>query len=320
MSKIIIIGDVHFGDGVPSRKDDYPTSILNQLYVFCEANQDSDIICLGDFFNLLTVNFRNLGNFYNILQLIRDKFGCKFHSIIGNHDCGNQLDDEDSMVNTPLGYFSRIGLIDMMLPNSSLCLGNNIFHSSYVNKGKCIKDLENYQDNYCMGNKSFNQFLLLHHSDIDKELLDSIPVNAIFLGHEHCPYSDTTLINSRKNNIYLPGSFTRKEALDFNFNDNRCINYYEISDGDVILKKFNYIKEAKDVFKVNALERTNYKINQYKKTVKEIANKMDINDIISKYDKINNCNKVYSIKDALKELKTPDVIYDAIVKEYSEVQ
>ena len=97
-------------------------------------------------------------------------------------------------------------------------------------------------------------------------------------------------------------------------------NYYEISDGDVILKKFNYIKEAKDVFKVNALERTNYKINQYKKTVKEIANRMDINDIISKYDKINNCNKVYSIKDALKELKTPDVIYDAIVKEYSEVQ
>lgn len=316
MSDVLIIGDIHYGDSVASRKDDYPTTILEQLYKFCEYNKNCHIICLGDLFNLVSLNFRNLGNFQTVISLIKNKFNCHFYSIIGNHDCRNDLDSDDDMINTPLGYLNRSGIITMISANSNIIIGNNIFVSSYVNKGKCVDHLTNYNDSF---NDHYNKFLLLHHCDINNDLLHSLPFKAIFLGHEHCPYSNDTLVSSSNNNIYLPGSFTRKEALDFNYYD-RYINYYRINnDGDVTLNKFSYIKDAKDVFRVNSLERTNYKINQYKKVVKSITNKINIDDIISKYNNINKYGSIYSINDALIEIKTPKIIHETILKEYSEV-
>ena len=108
MSKIYFIPDVHLQEQSPrSRKDSYPTTILEKLDYIVDYVNKNDGICifLGDVFNAVNLP---MNYFYRCIDTFK-KFKDVPYVITGNHDIPRN--NQELMDRSPLGLLQNVGLV-----------------------------------------------------------------------------------------------------------------------------------------------------------------------------------------------------------------
>ena len=109
MSKIYFVPDVHLQEYSPrSRKDSYPTTILEKLeYIVNVVNENNGIcIFLGDIFNAVNLP---MNYFYRVVDVFK-KFNKVPLIITGNHDIPRN--NPEMMDRSPLGLLINTGLAE----------------------------------------------------------------------------------------------------------------------------------------------------------------------------------------------------------------
>lgn len=185
----IIVGDLHIKYKAPVfRKESYFEEMkdkINQINILAKEN-NSKIICLGDFFNSYVEDYFELIS-YELSDLV---YG--WYSIVGNHDCKSI---DGTLKGTSFGVFEQLGQIK--LPNFKEI---DCYH--YYNR-----------NNFNGKSKHGNKIALIHDYIMPKgtkEYFDykecfENEYELVFCGHYHYPF-DILVGRTRYIN---PGSLMR---------------------------------------------------------------------------------------------------------------
>lgn len=199
MAKLYFVGDVHLQEQSPiSRKDSYPTSILNKLTEIgklVEKNNIDAVIFSGDIFSTSAITLKY---FKRCVKAFRD-IPCPCYSIVGNHDIPrNNL---DLMEDSPLDLLFSVGVLRHL--------------DTLEYDGVTIKGIDYTQDlvkverpdryNVLVAHKYFNT-PLFGKDNITPEELESLDYDMVFLGHAHDDYPDQLV---GKTKLFRIGSLSR---------------------------------------------------------------------------------------------------------------
>ena len=209
MSKIYFIPDVHLQEQSPrSRKDSYPTTVLEKLeYIVEQANSNNAItIFLGDLFNAVNMP---MNYFYRVVDVFK-KFKNKPYTIVGNHDFPRN--NESLLLRTPLGLLNNIGLIDYLqhyeVENKVVIEGTHYWQQ--IPKASQESETAIPMKKICVAHCFYEDNFAQEHNLHIKDILE-LGYDYYILGHDHTPYEDIEVGNSK---IYRIGSLTRGTAAD----------------------------------------------------------------------------------------------------------
>ena len=316
--KIAIIGDVHYDKQASSRTDNYWETCIDKLQEV--ANNSDAIICCGDFFNTCSINSSFLIPLVNFLRKYKKDIGRPIYTIIGNHDVRSE--EEKYLNQSELGLFESIGLIQVLKPNDVLQIYGCEFITSYVNFDKCVNHL------HSLTYKSDRLVVLLLHQlfmdgpksitiDDVKKLAIQTTIKYIFLGHEHCPFSNEGVIKIDDIVVGRSGSLVRNRADAYNLS--RVPFYFLLDTHDKSLSRLELscTQPASLVFTEDAYNQTNLK----KKRFQESVNKY-FQEIVNRYknNNINKNNEKFSIVKTLKEdIKCSEECFNYIKSKYAQL-
>lgn len=200
MAKIYFVGDVHLQEQSPiSRKDSYPTSILNKLSEIGNLVKENDIdavIFSGDIFSSPAITLKY---FKRCVKAFRD-IPCPCYSIIGNHDIPrNNL---DLMEDSPLDLLFSVGVLNH-LDNLGF-EGDVIITGADYTKELPKPEYPNMY-NVLVAHRYYNTPMFGPDS-IDPDQLMELNYNMVFLGHAHDEYEDIKIANTQ---LFRIGSLSR---------------------------------------------------------------------------------------------------------------
>ena len=231
MCNILFIGDLHLKCNSPvSRRDNYPTAILNKLqYLANVANtyKCNTFMLLGDVFDSPITSLPYLAEVINTFKCIKEK-GITVYTIVGNHDLKNNR--MDSLSSTALGILISTGYLK--LAPRELTINNTIFKCYNYPEDIEPKSSDKYE--VCVAHLYY-EFNLAHDS-LQSSDLERLNYDAMVLGHLHNPCDTITVHNTE---LYRPGSLSRNtseaynklrtpRALLFNCNNHKAC-YIEVS-------------------------------------------------------------------------------------------
>lgn len=300
-----IVGDLHIAPIPSSRIDEYFETGLDKITQI--ASQNKRVIFLGDIFTHAHVNDGYVYDLIQHLYNLKQQYGTRFYTIIGNHDVTNEL--ESNLRSSSLGIMAVSGVIEIITPGRPLIIGPEFtgcgkvykFHTIPVNFDKAKEYIKDLRFNK---NDGIN-ILLVHHeyeggtNCFTYNDFKDLGCDYIFLGHDHKPLIGGRIIYPEFT-IYRSGSIMRNRAEDYNFT--RTLYYYEFLCNNVSCKAINH-KPASDVFKIEALTRQNYHKEQFVESV---------NVVIDKYKKNISTQNRFSIKNILEELQIRPAVIDRI--------
>ena len=209
MSKIYFVPDVHLQEQSPrSRKDSYPTTILEKLdYIVDYVNKNNGTcIFLGDLFNAVNMP---MNYFYRVVDIFK-KFNKVPMIIVGNHDFPRN--NEDLLPRTPLGLLHNIGLIEYLqhYEVEGKVVIDGAHYWQPIPKASqltsTIKPMKKICVAHCFYEDSFAQDHNLHIKDIVE-----LGYDYYVLGHDHTPYEDVDIDGVK---VYRIGSLSRGTAAD----------------------------------------------------------------------------------------------------------
>ena len=200
MAKIYFVGDVHLQEQSPiSRKDSYPTSILNKLTEIgnlVKENNIDAVIFSGDIFSSPAITLKY---FKRCVKAFRD-IPCPCYSIIGNHDIPrNNL---DLMEDSPLDLLFSIGVLTHL--DSLGFEGDVIITGADYTKELPKPEFDNMY-NVLVAHRYYNTPIFGPDS-IDPDELMNLNYDMIFLGHAHDEYEDIKIANTQ---LFRIGSLSR---------------------------------------------------------------------------------------------------------------
>lgn len=286
MAKIYFVGDVHLQEQSPiSRKDSYPTSILNKLTEIGNLVRENNIeavIFSGDIFSTSAITLKY---FKRCVKAFRD-IPCPCYSIIGNHDIPrNNL---DLMEDSPLDLLFSVGVLKHL---------DTLEYGDIVIKGiDYTKELVGPEDttkyNILVAHRYFNTPLFGADS-ISPEDLVALKYNMIFLGHAHDEYED---LNVGGTVLYRIGSLSRGTKANSQLYRE---NIY-ILELDTLTKTYKKIKvpclPINEAFKDRIFIEKQEEIN---KKLDDILVKFEFNQDESIYDYLDKLEVDNSIKDLI---------------------
>lgn len=288
MSKVAIVGDLHIGNQVSTRTDDYFQTCLNKLKQVLENNDY--IFVLGDFFHTPSIDNAKLFEIYSLLKEYPSR---EVYTILGNHDVYNM--NESTLYKTSLGILELVGAIKILKENDIVELGEGLaFESMPLN----FKDLKkNCHDLFFLGHHFYN---LNCQDSLNSDMLKELYPNAkgFFFGHDHSYYEPI-------NNVYRPGSLLRNANTDYN--RIRKPVYYQITteeygQGLPFREVPIQCLDGKDVFVDNKVTKKRERfIENLEKTIQLCSEKV-------------NTETKYSMIEILKEIKTPRKAYEYIAQ------
>ena len=260
MSKILFIPDVHLCEQSPrSRKDSYPTTVLEKLeYIINYANEnDAKVFFLGDIFSAVNMP---MNYFYRVVDIFK-KFNNVPYTIVGNHDFPRN--NESLIDRTPLGLLHNIGLIEYLqhyeVEGRVVIEGSHFWQK--IPKASQLTSTNKKMKQICVAHCFYEDNFAEDHNLHIKDILE-LGYDYYVLGHDHTPYEDTYVGNSV---IYRPGSLTRGTANDKQLTrDNINILEYD-TELDVFKKVPVPCLPAKEVFNESIfLRKEEHKLNTQK--------------------------------------------------------
>jgi DNA repair exonuclease SbcCD nuclease subunit len=210
MAKIYFVGDVHLQEQSPiSRKDSYPTSILNKLSEIgnlVKENNIDAVIFSGDIFSTSAITLKY---FKRCVKAFRD-IPCPCYSIVGNHDIPrNNL---DLMEDSPLDLLFSVGVLNHLdtLTYDDVFIKGIDYTKDLVSSTNALvnmtKDLvKNYDYSILVAHRYFNT-PMFGVDNITPEELENLNYNMVFLGHAHDEYEDLKVGNTL---LFRIGSLSR---------------------------------------------------------------------------------------------------------------
>ena len=286
MSKIYFVGDVHLQEQSPiSRKDSYPTSILNKLTEIGNLVRENNIeavIFSGDIFSTSAITLKY---FKRCVKAFRD-IPCPCYSIIGNHDIPrNNL---DLMEDSPLDLLFSVGVLKHL---------DTLEFDNVVIKGiDYTKELVGPEDptkyNVLVAHRYFNTPMFGADSITPEELV-ALKYNMIFLGHAHDEYED---LNVGGTMLYRIGSLSRgTKANSQLYRENIYVLEF-----NTLTKEYNRVKvpclPCNEAFKDRIFIEKQEEIN---KKLDDILVKFEYNQDESIYDYLDRLEVEQSIKDLI---------------------
>ena len=191
-----------------SRKDSYPTTVLEKLeYIVEQANSNNAItIFLGDLFNAVNMP---MNYFYRVVDVFK-KFNKVPLIIAGNHDFPRN--NESMLPRTPLGLLNNIGLIEYLqhyeVENKVVIEGSHYWQQ--IPKAGQESETAIPMKKICVAHCFYEDNFAQEHNLHIKDILE-LGYDYYILGHDHTPYEDIEVGNSK---IYRIGSLTRGTAAD----------------------------------------------------------------------------------------------------------
>lgn len=208
MCNILFIGDTHLKAVSPvSRKDSFPTAILNKLqYLSCVAStyKCDTFMLLGDVFDSPVTSLPYLAEVIDTFKHIKEK-GITVYTIVGNHDIKNNR--MDSLAQTALGILIATGYVK--LAPRELVIDDTVFKCYNYPEEVEPKSTDKYE--VCVAHLYY-EFNLAHDS-LQADDLKRLGYDAMVLGHYHTP-CDTETIHCTK--LYRPGSLSRCTSEPYN--------------------------------------------------------------------------------------------------------
>lgn len=208
MCNIMFIGDAHLKATSPvSRKDDFPTAILNKLqYLANIANihKCNTFMLLGDVFDSPITSLQYLAEVINTFKYIKDK-GITVYTIVGNHDIKNNR--MDSLQSTALGILISTGCVNLA-PRDFIISNTRFKCYNYPDTIEC-KSSDEFVT--CVAHLYY-EFNIANDSLTHNDLV-TLGYDAMVLGHLHNP-CDTITVG--KTTLYRPGSLSRSTSEPYN--------------------------------------------------------------------------------------------------------
>jgi DNA repair exonuclease SbcCD nuclease subunit len=206
MSKIILLGDTHFG----ARQDsihflNYQKKFFDDLLEYCFQNKIQDIVQVGDFFDKRTsINFLTLYHAKNILDKFRD-YGIIIYIFVGNHDAYYKETLEVNSVDLLLREYPNI---QVFTEPSTIQFSEVDATFDFIpwickdNYDRVIEFVKNSKSNFCCGHFEFSGFpmykgIIHDHGGFDSSLFSN-KYRKVYSGHFHT--------RSKKENIEYIGT------------------------------------------------------------------------------------------------------------------
>jgi DNA repair exonuclease SbcCD nuclease subunit len=292
MSKIYFVPDVHLQEQSPrSRKDSYPTTVLEKLEFIVEYVNSNKGTCifLGDLFNAVNMP---MNYFYRIVDVFK-KFDKVPLTCVGNHDFPRN--NEDLLPRTPLGLLNNIGLIDYLqhYEVEGKVAIEGVHYWQQIPKASQLTSTQISMKKMCVAHcfyeDAFAQDHNLHVKDVQE-----LGYDYYILGHDHTPYEDVKVFNST---VYRIGSLTRGTANDKQLTrDNVYILEYD-TDLDLFRKIQVPCLPAKEVFNESVFLRKEEQSLDTKKILDNLV--FTSNDSI--YDVLDRSEQSQDIKDIVEQ-------------------
>lgn len=206
MTNVLFIGDVHLSPQTPiSRKDDYPTTILNKLTSIIPLLQQHDIkhiIFLGDLFNTRNLTLKYLIQCYQSLKQLSQY--SQLHLIVGNHDI--LYATEDTLNQSPI----QLLLDSNLFTKESFSVDDTTFNLfDYTTPTTQLPQSPSTNYNILVGHYFYNLgFGDTEHTITKQQALD-LHYDAYVLGHDHTPYEP---ILTDTYEVHRPGSLSRASS------------------------------------------------------------------------------------------------------------
>ena len=289
MSKIYFVPDVHLQEYSPrSRKDSYPTTILEKLeYVVNVVNENNGIcIFLGDIFNAVNLP---MNYFYRVVDVFK-KFNKVPLIITGNHDIPRN--NPEMMDRSPLGLLINTGLAEELqhLEIEGKVVVNGFHYTQDIQPASQLTSTISPMKKICVAHVFFEDKFAENHN-LKVEDCVKLGYDYYVLGHLHKPMEDTKVGDSM---IYRIGSLSRGTASQDQLDrDNVYILEY-----DTLLDKFDKVSvpclPAKDVFKESVFLRKEEKQNMDK-----ILDNLVFTSNDSIYDVLDKSEQKKEVKDVV---------------------
>lgn len=293
MSKIYFVGDVHLQEQSPiSRKDSYPTSILNKLTEIGNLVRENNIeavIFSGDIFSTSAITLKY---FKRCVKAFRD-IPCPCYSIIGNHDIPrNNL---DLMEDSPLDLLFSVGVLKHLdtLTFDDVVIKGVDYTQPLVDSTKVLAEMaKNSAYSILVAHRYFNTPMFGPDSITPEELV-SLKYNMVFLGHAHDEYED---LNVGGTMLYRIGSLSRgTKANSQLYRENIYLLEF-----NTLTKEYNRVKvpclPCNEAFKDRIFIEKQEEIN---KKLDDILVKFEYNQDESIYDYLDRLEVEQSIKDLI---------------------
>lgn len=209
MQNVFIIGDLHLKCTSPiSRKDCYPTVILNKLEYLSSIAHNyncSTFILLGDVFDSPATSLPYLAQVIATFKKISDK-GIDVYTIVGNHDIKNNR--MDSLQSTALGILISTGCLK--LAPRELEISNTLFRCfNYPEELTPRQNNDKYE--VCIAHRYYN--FGLSWDSLKEDDIKALDYSDMVLGHLHLP-CDTEIVGNTT--LYRPGSLSRNTSELYN--------------------------------------------------------------------------------------------------------
>lgn len=277
MSKIYFVGDLHLQEQSPiSRKDSYPTAILDKIYEIgklVEANKIDKVIFLGDIFSVPNMYSSYLNRVIEAFSSIK----CPLYTIVGNHDIPrNNL---ESFKGSLLWLLMKVGLLKQL---------DILEEKNYIIKGfnytdEIVPIERTSKETICVAHKYFNIPLFGKDSLSEEELLN-YGYKVYILGHGHDVYDRAIY---KDFSVIRDGSLSRgSKANSQLYRDEVYITEYN-SDTQVFTRVSVPCKKASEVFKDRIFIEKQEASN---KNLEEVLLKFDYSQENSIYDYIDEVN------------------------------
>ena len=291
MSKIYFVPDVHLQEYSPrSRKDSYPTTILEKLeYIVNVVNENNGIcIFLGDIFNAVNLP---MNYFYRVVDVFK-KFNKVPLIITGNHDIPRN--NPEMMDRSPLGLLINTGLAEELqhLEIEGKVVVNGFHYTQDIQPASQLTSTIIPMKKICVAHVFFEDSFAENHN-LKVEDCVKLGYDYYVLGHLHKPMEDVKVGDST---IYRIGSLSRGTASQDQLDrDNVYILEY-----DTLLDKFDKVSvpclPAKDVFKESVFLRKEEKQNMDK-----ILDNLIFTSNDSIYDVLDKSEQKKEVKDVVEQ-------------------
>lgn len=283
MSKIYFIPDVHLQEYSPrSRKDNYPTTILEKLeWVVDYVNKnDGECIFLGDVFNATNMPLIYL---YRVIDTFK-KFKKTPYVIMGNHDIPRN--NSELVDRTPLGLMENTGIIKWLQSIDVDGVRINGFHYPQQitkNEYTCKKQI-------CVAHVFYENGFAQDHN-LTKDDCNELGYNYYVLGHDHTVYEDVII---PKGKVIRPGSLSRGTANENQLvRDNVVILEYDTTTDIFTKVPVECCKPSTEVFKDSVFLRK----EENKIDTKEILDNLVFTSNDNIYDVLDRADQPQEIKD-----------------------
>ncbi len=295
MAKVVFVPDVHLQEYSPrSRKDNYPTVVLNKLDWVVNYVNTNDAVCvfLGDVFNAVNMPMIYM---YRCIEVFK-KFNKVPYVIIGNHDVPRN--NQELMDRSPLGLLEKVGLVQYLehldLDNISI----DGFHYTSPIKGTVA---EEGKKKICVAHCFYESPFYADHNLTVSDCVN-LGYDYYVLGHDHTRYE---VVEAPKYKVFRIGSLSRGTA-----NENQMTrDSVYVLEYDTTTDTFTDVsvpcEKASDVFKESVFQRK----QENEINTQEVLDNLVFTSNDSIYDVLDNSDQTPEIKAIVEEYLQAAGIY-----------